>query len=103
METNFNINTKNMGTELIIFLTGRVDTITAPILQSKMEVEMIGMTNLTIDMEKVNYVSSAGLHALLSIAKKMKENGGSMRIIHVRETVKEIFRITGFDEILTIQ
>ncbi len=102
-KNNFDIKVKKAEDELTICLTGRVDTNTAPLLQDRVEKEMIGMMNLTIDMEKVNYISSAGLRVLLSTEKKMEESGGSMRIIHVGETVKEIFQITGFDEILTIQ
>ncbi len=102
-KNNFDIKVKKAETELTIFLTGRVDTNTASFLQDRMDEEIIDMMNLTIDMEKVNYISSAGLRVLLSAEKKIEERGGSMRIIHVGETVKSIFKITGFDEILTIQ
>ena len=80
---------------------GRLDTTTAPEMESAVKEILPGLTELTLDFEKLEYISSAGLRVLLSAQKAM--NGqGKMTISNVNETIKEIFEITGFSEILTI-
>ena len=96
------IDKTQKGTELTVALEGRLDTVTAPELEASLG-ELAGLTKLIIDMAKLVYVSSAGLRVLLAAQKKMDRNGGSMTLRNANEEIKEIFEVTGFDEILTIE
>ena len=93
--------TQNAGT-LNIAVEGRLDTTTAPELEAELKASLNGITQLIFDMEKLDYISSAGLRVLLS-AQKVMMRQGEMKLIHVNETVMEIFEVTGFSDILTIE
>ncbi len=94
--------TKNQnGTHLDLAQEGRLDTTTAPRLEAELKQSVSGVTELTLDFEKLEYLSSAGLRVLLS-AQKVMNRQGSMVIRNVNETIMEIFEVTGFVEILTI-
>lgn len=93
--------TKN-GSSLSIALTGRLDTNTAPELETAIKNSIDDITDLTIDMQDLDYLSSAGLRVLLGAQKTMNKQG-SMRVIHVNDTIMEIFEVTGFADILTIE
>ncbi|MCM1325973.1 MAG: STAS domain-containing protein [Bacteroidales bacterium] len=97
------IESQKDGGNLIIKLEGRLETSTAPQLQEIAEKELQDVTDLQIDMEQLEYVSSAGLRVLLFISKKMKAKQGNMSICHVGEDIMEVFEITGFNNILTIR
>jgi len=90
------------GSALTLALEGRLDTVTAPEFDSVVRASLEGVDALTIDMEKLEYVSSAGLRVLLS-AQKLMNAKGSMKLINVNETVNEVFEITGFARILKIE
>ena len=90
------------GASLTIGVEGRLDTTTAPDLEKELKTSLTGMTELTFDFEKLDYISSAGLRVLLSAQKTMSKQG-SMKIIHVNELVMEVFDVTGFSDILTIE
>lgn len=96
------INKKEQGTKLELALTGRLDTITAPKLEAELKHSINGVTALTLDFAELEYISSAGLRVLLA-AQKVMNKQGSMVICHVNETIMEVFEITGFSEILTIE
>lgn len=83
-----------------VALEGRLDTTTAPELEAELQLE--GITELVLDFEKLDYVSSAGLRVLLAAQKTMNRQG-SMLIRNVNEGIMEIFEITGFIDILTIE
>ena len=89
------------NTTLTIVLTGRLDTTTAPELERELKASIDGVTGLVIDMASLEYISSAGLRVLLS-AQKIMNKQGEMKVIHVSETIMEIFEVTGFSDILTI-
>ena len=92
--------TKNENA-LTVALSGRLDTMTAPELEAALKEALPGVTELTFDFEKLDYISSAGLRVLLSAQKTM--NGqGSMKVVHANEMILEIFEVTGFTDILTI-
>lgn len=93
---------KNGSTELTVYLEGRLDTVTAPQFESELKNAIEGINTLSIDCGKLEYVSSAGLRVLLS-AHKIMSKQGSMVVKNLTEEVKEIFDITGFSDILTIQ
>ena len=90
------------GTSLTIALEGRIDTLTAPQLETELVPLLDGVTALVLDIAQVAYISSAGLRVLLSAQKKMSKQG-SMKVIHANEMVLEVFEVTGFSDILTIE
>ena len=96
------INTAREANALTVALEGRLDTTTAPELESALNEALDGVEALTIDLEKLEYISSAGLRVLLSAQKRMMKQGG-MKVTHVGETIMEIFEVTGFSDILTIE
>lgn len=83
-------------------LEGRLDTLTAPDLEKKIMDSIDGISELIIDFKGVDYISSAGLRVLLSSLKLMNKQG-SMKVVNVCEAVMEIFEVTGFTDILTIE
>lgn len=97
-----NIMKQANGDALVVLLEGRLETTTAPQLEAEMKDALDGVTALTLDMEKLEYLSSAGLRILLSLQKRMNTQG-KMKVIHVNEIIMEIFDITGFVDILTIE
>ena len=97
-----NITKKAENTALAIGLEGRLDTTTAPQLEGELKGSLDGVTELTLDMEKLEYISSAGLRVLLSAQKTMNKQG-EMKVVHVGDTIMEIFEVTGFSDILTIE
>ncbi|MCR4745583.1 MAG: STAS domain-containing protein [Lachnospiraceae bacterium] len=90
------------GSNLTVSLSGRLDTTTAPELESSLKEVLGGLTNLVFDFSALEYISSAGLRVLLSCQKTMNKQG-SMKITNVNETIKDIFDVTGFSDILTIE
>ena len=97
-----NITKNANGSELKIILEGRLDTTTAPQLEAELSNSIAGVTDLKFDLEKLEYISSAGLRVLLSSQKKMNKQG-KMVITNASSEVKEIFDVTGFSDILTIE
>ena len=96
------IDKKEQGTELEMKLTGRLDTTTAPNLEAELKHSINDITSLVMDFTGLEYLSSAGLRVLLSAQKVMKKQG-SMVIRNVNDTIMEVFEITGFVDILTIE
>ena len=97
-----NINKKQNGENLEIALEGRLDTTTAPELEQELKQSLNGIETLTFDFTKVDYISSAGLRVLL-YAQKALYGKGSMKVTHANEIVMEVFEVTGFADILTIE
>lgn len=97
-----NISKTQEGTHLTIALDGRLDTMTAPRLEEELRTGLNGITDLLFDLSGLDYISSAGLRVLLSAHKIMSGKGG-MKITHVNEIVQEVFDVTGFSDILTIE
>ncbi len=96
------INKNVTGTTLTVEVEGRLDTMTAPELEKTLKESLDGMTELVLDFANLEYVSSAGLRVLLS-AQKIMNKQGSMVIRNVCETVMEVFEVTGFSDILTVE
>ena len=96
------IKTSKEGTSLTVAVTGRIDTTTAPQLEAELKTGVSGITELIMDFAGVEYISSAGLRVLLS-AQKVMNRQGSMVIRNVNETVMDVFEVTGFVDILTIE
>ncbi len=96
-----NITKEKNGNEATVFLEGRLDTTTAPQLESELGDVFEGISSLTLDVAKLEYISSAGLRVFLFAQKTMSKQG-SMTVKNVSEEVMEIFEVTGFSDILTI-
>ena len=90
------------GITLNIALEGRLDTTTAPELEKELKDSLDTADALTLDFSKLDYISSAGLRVLLSTHKTMVKKGG-MKVVNVNEIVNEVFEVTGFTDILTIE
>ena len=96
------IEKTQVGSELTIALEGRLDTTTAPQLEAELKSSLDGVTALTFDFANLEYISSAGLRVLLS-AQKIMNRQGEMKVTHVGDIILEIFEVTGFTDILTIE
>ena len=93
---------KQNGSTLEIAVEGRLDTMTSPELESELKTCLEGVDSLIMNCEKLDYISSAGLRVLLTAHKAMMDKGG-MRLVHVNEIVREVFEVTGFADVLTIE
>ena len=87
---------------LTIIVSGRLDTQTAPELEKELDASIAGIKELTFDMTNLEYVSSAGLRVILKAQKTMNSQG-SMKLTGVNDSIMEVFDITGFLDILTIE
>lgn len=90
------------GENLTIALVGRLDTTTSPSLEKELQASISGITTLVFDFAQLDYISSAGLRIILS-AQKIMNKQGEMIIRNTNETIDEVFEITGFVDILTIE
>ncbi len=96
------INKTSDNGNLKLALVGRLDTTTAPELESVVKGELDGISALEIDMTDLEYISSAGLRVLLA-AQKIMNKQGSMKVTHANDDIMEIFEVTGFSDILSIE
>ena len=94
---------KNLsGTELTLTIAGRLDTTTAPQLEAEFKQNIGGVEKLILDFAALEYLSSAGLRVLLA-AQKVMNKQGEMVVRNINETISEIFEVTGFSDVLTIE
>ena len=96
------IGIKKNSDELVLETTGRLDTITAPALDKAINENLENIKSLKLDFKGLEYISSAGLRVLLNAQKKMNKIG-TMKVLNVSESVMEVFEITGFADILTVE
>lgn len=96
------IEKQSEGTKDTVLLSGRLDTTTASELEVFMEKELKDTQELVFDLTDLEYISSAGLRVLLKVQKYMNKKG-DFKLTHVSEVIEEIFEITGFSDILTIE
>lgn len=97
-----NVNQNREAEKLTIALEGRLDTTTAPQLEAVLNESLTGITWLVVDMTNLEYISSAGLRVVLK-AQKIMNVQGKMTIVGANESILEVFEITGFADILTIE
>ena len=97
-----NIKKTMGGGTTTFFLEGRLDTVTAPEFEKEVKASFDEAESLVLDFEKLDYISSAGLRVLLSVHKALNGKGG-LKLINVNEIVGEVFDVTGFADILTIE
>ena len=98
METTMNRD----GNKLSVAIAGRLDTLSSPDFEKEMEPALEGVTELVIDLKDLDYISSAGLRVLLGLAQVM-EDQGKMVVTNPNDAVMDVFSVTGFDDILTIE
>ena len=96
------IEKKTDGSAYTLALEGRLDTITAPEFEAALKQVLEDAQTLTLDFSRLEYISSAGLRMLLMAQKAMASKGG-MKVTHVNEMVNEVFEITGFSDVLTVE
>ena len=97
-----NISKTIDGENVRFALEGDLDTVTSSGFEAELKDSLGGATALTLDLEKLEYISSAGLRVLL-VAQKIMNQQGEMKVVHVNETIMEIFEVTGFSDILNIE
>lgn len=97
-----NITVSKKDSAMTVALEGRLDTTTSPSLESELKEKLGDTQDLTFDFEKLEYISSAGLRVLLSTQKKMNKQG-TMVIVNANDDIKDVFDVTGFSDILTIE
>ena len=90
------------GTDLIVAVEGRLDTLTAPDFENEMKAVLDNVENVTLDFANLEYISSAGLRALLLVRKALYGKG-EVKIINANDLVKEVFEVTGFINVLDVQ
>ena len=93
--------TKN-GNDLFVTVEGRLDTLTSPQFSNEMRTALDGISNVTLDFAKLEYISSAGLRALLQLRQTLDDKG-SVTIVNANELIKEVFEITGFIDALDFE
>lgn len=96
------IRKEKQGDRLIVSIFGRLDTVTAPALETELRTSINGVTYLELNLENLEYISSAGLRVIL-MAQKVMNKQGQMVVKHPNEMVMEIFEVTGFADILEIE
>ncbi len=96
------IDKKSEGEKLTLTISGRLDTNSSPKLEAELKQSIGGVSALIFDFSDVEYISSAGLRVLLA-AQKVMNRQGSMKLTGVKPDVMEVFEITGFSDILTIE
>lgn len=98
-----NIEKTKNGNQLTISLEGMLDSMSSPKLEKFLDAELEGVEHLIIDMDKLSYISSAGLRVLLGTSKTLRSKGGSIKLINVDSGVEDVLMITGFKRIFTIE
>lgn len=96
------VTKKSEGTKLTAALGGRLDTNTTPQAEKELSEGIDNVKELILDFKELDYISSAGLRLLLMLQKRMNTQG-SMKIINANDMVKEIFEVTGFSDVLTVE
>lgn len=82
---------------------GHLDTATSPVLEAELKQHLDGIREVTLDCTDLDYISSAGLRVLLATEQRMEDCGGSLRLIHVNESILEIFELVGFMDIVKVE
>lgn len=97
--TVFDLN----GTTLTVKPVGELDSMTSPVFDKELRQHLSGVSSVIVDFEKLDYISSAGLRVLLALEQFMENHNGEMKIIHVNEPIMEIFTLTGFQDLITVE
>ena len=98
MEVKFN----KQDSTLTVAISGNIDTVTAPELDTKLQENLSGIKNLILDFAAVDYISSAGLRVILMANQQLEDADGTMTIKNVNDDVRDVFEMTGFDSLLNL-
>ncbi len=98
-----NTELQKNGTVMTAKPEGRLDTVTSPEFDALVRAELEGVSELILDMEKLEYISSGGLRVLLSLHQDLEAAGGSLKLTHINEYIVEVFELTGFLDFLKIE
>lgn len=97
------IATENSGSSCTIALSGEVDVYTSPRLKQELvDIVDSGCLNVVVDLEKLNFIDSSGLGVLVSGLRRVKERGGTLRLVCTKDSILKIFRITGLDKVFPL-
>ena len=99
MEVKFN----KQDSSLTVTISGNIDTVTAPELDSKLQENISDIKDLVLDFAAVDYISSAGLRVILMANQQMEDVDGNLTIKNVNEDVRDVFEMTGFDSLLNLE
>ena len=99
MEVKFN----KQSSSLTVVISGNIDTVTAPELDSQLQENLSGIKDLVLDFAAVDYISSAGLRVILMANQQMEDVDGNMSVKNVNEDVRDVFEMTGFDSLLNLE
>ena len=98
MEVKFN----KQDSTLTVAISGNIDTVTAPELDTKLQENLSGMKDLILDFAAVDYISSAGLRVILMANQQLEDADGTMTIKNANDDVRDVFEMTGFDSLLNL-
>ena len=99
---SMSLKQKREDTKLTVFIEGSIDTSTAPTLSDYLNNAINGVTDLTLDFEKVEYISSAGLRVLLSVQRSMNGVQGTLTVCHVNDDIMETFELTCITDVINV-
>lgn len=97
------ISADKKGSKLVLSLEGRLDTTTAPELEKEIGEYLDDVNDITFDCNGLEYISSAGLRVLLSAQKAMNKKEGKLVVKNINDTIREVFEVTGFTDVITIE
>ena len=97
-----NVNVEKNGTEVIVYIEGSTDTNSSPNVTEELSKNVDGTDKMIIDLEKLDYISSAGLRCFVMADQQMQTKGGELNVRNIPKTIMDIFEMTGFDNMLTI-
>ena len=97
------LKNKSNKKKVVLYVSGRIDTNTAPELEKYIADKLEGLKEMVLDFTKTDYISSAGLRVLLAAHKDLKKQKGRLIIKNPNDTIEEVFHITGFDQFMNIQ
>jgi anti-sigma B factor antagonist len=98
MEVKFN----KQDSTLTVTISGNIDTVTAPELDTKLQENLSGIKDLILDFAAVDYISSAGLRVILMANQQLEDADGTMTIKNANDDVRDVFEMTGFDSLLNL-
>lgn len=97
------ISADKKGSKLVLSLEGRLDTTTAPELEKELGEVLDDVDDITFDCNGLEYISSAGLRVLLGAQKAMNKKEGKLVVKNINDTIREVFEVTGFTDVITIE
>lgn len=91
------------GTTLTVKPLGELNSATSPMFEAELRQRLPGVSSVIIDLEKLDYVSSAGLRVFLATEQYLENQGAEMKVIHVNEQVMDVFDLVGFTDVITVE